>query len=157
MQNMINLINTIPSLIVFKNPHLGANGYQIKTGSVVFGITKEYLGLEKIDLIGKTLDIAGNGIIELDKNKLDLNLEVSTIKALSNVLNKIPIVGYLVLGKGGKITTNVNVKGTLDKPKTQVTLASDIIQAPFKILRRIFTPIDIIVDEVKKSIDSKRK
>ncbi|GAA9233217.1 AsmA-like C-terminal domain-containing protein [Helicobacter pylori] len=157
MQNMINLINTIPSLIVFRNPHLGANGYQIKTGSVVFGITKEYLGLEKIDLIGKTLDIAGNGIIELDKNKLDLNLEVSTIKALSNVLSKIPIVGYLILGKGGKITTNVNVKGTLDNPKTKVTLATDIIQAPFKILRRIFTPIDIIVDEVKKNIESKRK
>ncbi|NHA63782.1 DUF3971 domain-containing protein [Helicobacter pylori] len=157
MQNMINLINTIPSLIVFRNPHLGANGYQIKTGSVVFGITKEYLGLEKIDLVGKTLDIAGNGIIELDKNKLDLNLEVSTIKALSNVLNKIPIVGYLILGKEGKVTTNVNVKGTLDNPKTKVTLASDIIQAPFKILRRIFTPIDIIVDEVKKNIESKRK
>ncbi|MGL2687783.1 AsmA-like C-terminal domain-containing protein, partial [Helicobacter pylori] len=54
-------------------------------------------------------------------------------------------------------TTNVNVKGTLDKPKTQVTLASDIIQVPFKILHRIFTPIDIIVDEVKKNIESKRK
>ncbi len=157
MQNMINLINTIPSLIVFRNPHLGANGYQIKTGSVVFGITKEYLGLEKIDLIGKTLDVAGNGVIELDTNKLDLNLEVSTIKALSNVLSKIPIVGYLILGKEGKITTNVNVKGTLDNPKTKVTLATDIIQAPFKILRRIFTPIDIIVDEVKKNIESKRK
>ncbi len=157
MQNMVNLINTIPSLLVFRNPHLGANGYQIKTGSVVFGITKEYLGLEKIDLIGKTLDVAGNGVIELDTNKLDLNLEVSTIKALSNVLNKIPIVGYLILGKEGKVTTNVNVKGTLDNPKTKVTLAADIIQAPFKILRRIFTPIDIIVDEVKKNIESKRK
>ncbi|MFT2677178.1 AsmA-like C-terminal domain-containing protein, partial [Helicobacter pylori] len=109
------------------------------------------------DLIGKTLDVAGNGIIELDKNKLDLNLEVSTIKALSNVLSKIPIVGYLILGKEGKVTTNVNVKGTLDNPKTKVTLATDIIQAPFKILRRIFTPIDIIVDEVKKNIESKRK
>ncbi|AFI05296.1 DUF3971 domain-containing protein [Helicobacter cetorum] len=157
MQNMVNLINTIPSLIVFRNPHLGANGYQIKKGSVVFGMTKQYLGLEQINLIGKTLDIAGNGIIELDTNKIDLNLEVSTIKALSNVLNKIPIVGYLILGKEGKITTNVNVKGTLDKPKTQVTLAADIIQAPFKILRRIFTPIDIIVDEIKKNIESKRK
>ncbi len=157
MQNMVNLINTIPSLIVFRNPHLGANGYQIKTGSIVFGITKEYLGLEKIDLIGKTLDVAGNGVIELDTNKLDLNLEVSTIKALSNVLSKIPIVGYLILGKEGKVTTNVNVKGTLDNPKTKVTLAADIIQAPFKILRRIFTPIDIIVDEIKKNIESKRK
>ncbi len=157
MQNMVNLINTIPSLIVFRNPHLGANGYQIKTGSIVFGITKEYLGLEKINLIGKTLDVAGNGVIELDTNKLDLNLEVSTIKALSNVLSKIPIVGYLILGKEGKVTTNVNVKGTLDNPKTKVTLAADIIQAPFKILRRIFTPIDIIVDEVKKNIESKRK
>lgn len=62
-------------------------------------------------------DIVGNGIIELDKNKLDLNLEVFIIKVLSNVLNKIFIVGYFVLGKGGKIIINVNVKGILDKFK----------------------------------------
>ncbi|WP_104747604.1 DUF3971 domain-containing protein [Helicobacter cetorum] len=157
MQNMVNLINTIPSLIVFRNPHLGANGYDIKKGSIVFGVTKQYLGLEQINLVGKTLDIVGNGIIELDRNKLDLNLEVSTIKALSNVISNIPIVGYLILGKNGKISTNVSVKGTLDNPTTKVTLAKDIAQAPLKILRRIFTPIDVIVEEIKKNIREKER
>ncbi|WP_104713955.1 AsmA-like C-terminal domain-containing protein [Helicobacter cetorum] len=157
MQNMVNLINTIPSLIVFKNPHWGANGYDIKKGSIVFGVTKQYLGLEQINIIGKTLDIAGNGIIELDRNKLDLSLEISTIKALSNVISNIPIVGYLILGKNGKISTNVSVKGTLDNPTTKITLAKDIAQAPLKILRRIFTPIDVIVGEIKKNIREKER
>ncbi|OOC29188.1 AsmA-like C-terminal domain-containing protein, partial [Helicobacter pylori] len=58
MQNMVNLINTIPSLIVFRNPHLGANGYQIKTGSVVFGITKEKQGdkTKAFDLVQELLE-----------------------------------------------------------------------------------------------------
>ncbi len=149
LQNIINLIDTVPSLIVFKNPNLGAQGYQVKNGSITFAINKEYLGLEKIHLIGDSMDVDGNGVIQLDNKEINANLKISTIKNLSSILSKIPIVGFLVLGEGGKISTNVTLNGTIEDPKTSVSLAEDIITAPFKILRRIFTPIDVIVDEIK--------
>lgn len=149
LQNIINLIDTVPSLIVFKNPNLGAQGYQVKNGSITFAINKEYLGLEKIHLIGDSMDVDGNGVIQLDSKEINANLKISTIKNLSSILSKIPIVGFLVLGEGGKISTNVTLNGTIEDPKTSVSLAEDIITAPFKILRRVFTPIDVIVDEIK--------
>ncbi|WP_199767100.1 YhdP family protein [Helicobacter salomonis] len=153
LQNIVNIINTIPSLIVFRNPRLGAHGYEIAKGRVVFGLSSEYLGLEHIQLTGTTLDIDGNGIIEMSgKKKIDLSLDISTIKGFSNVINKIPILNYLILGNKGKISTHVQVGKTLNDPSVKVTLAKDIAQAPFKILRRIFTPIDIIVEEIKKGL-----
>ena len=152
LQNIINLIDTVPSLIVFKNPNLGARGYQVSKGSIIFGINKDYLGLEKIHLVGDSMDIDGNGIMQLDNEEMNINLTISTIKNLSNILSKIPIVGYLVLGDDGKISTNLTLNGTFSDPKTSVSLAEDVISAPFKILRRVFTPIDLIVDEIKSEI-----
>lgn len=152
LQNVINLINTIPSLIVFRNPRLGANGYEISRGKVVFGINTDYLGLEHIQLTGTTLDVDGSGIVELAKRKIDMSLNIATIKGFANVINKIPILSYLILGGDGKISTHVNLSGSLDNPKANVTLAKDIFQAPFRILRRIFTPIDIIIEEIRKGM-----
>lgn len=152
LQNIINLIDTVPSLIVFKNPNLGAKGYQVSQGNIIFGLNEKYLGLEKIHLIGDSMDIDGNGIIQLSNKEVNVNLEISTIKNFSNILSKIPIVGYLILGDEGKISTNLTINGTLDNPKTSVSLAEDVITAPFNILRRIFTPIDLMVDEIKNEI-----
>ncbi|PAF54074.1 hypothetical protein BKH42_02350 [Helicobacter sp. 13S00482-2] len=153
LQNIINLIDTIPSLVVFKNPNLGTKGYEIQKGHIIFAINKKYIGFERIDLVGTSMDVNGNGIIESDTDEINMNLKISTIKNFSNILNKIPIVGYLILGNEGKISTNVIVNGTLKDPKTQVSLAEDVIKAPFNILRRAFTPIDIIINEVKKEMN----
>ena len=139
LQNVIALIDTIPSLIVFKKPGLGANGYEVNHGRITFDFNDEFLGLKKIDLVGSSIDVEGSGLINLSTKELDIALSISTIKALSEVLSKIPIVGYLLLGKEGKISTGVVIKGTLQDPKSEVSVAQDILSAPFKIIQRIFT------------------
>lgn len=139
LQNVLALIDTIPSLIVFKKPGLGANGYEVNHGRITFDFNDEFIGLKKIDLVGSSIDVEGSGIINLKTKELDIALSISTIKALSEVLSKIPIVGYLLLGKEGKISTGVVIKGTLDDPKSEVSVAEDILSAPFKIIQRIFT------------------
>lgn len=153
VQNIIGLIDTIPSLVMFRSPGLSSKGYEVKNGKIILGLNTEYIALESIDLIGKTMDIKGNGIIEIDSSEVDIGLSISTLKSLTSVLNKIPIVGYLILGKDGKITTQVSVDGTLENPKSQVSLAQDILTAPLNIIKRAFTPVDMLIDEVVKSID----
>lgn len=140
LQNIVALIDTVPSLIVFKKPGFSSEGYQVTRGRVVLELNQDYLGLKKIDLVGETIDISGGGIVALDTEELNVSLTISTIKGLSEALSKIPIVGYLLLGKEGKISTNLILKGTLQNPKSEVTLAEDILSAPFKIIQRIFVP-----------------
>ncbi|WP_395001623.1 AsmA-like C-terminal domain-containing protein [uncultured Helicobacter sp.] len=146
VQNIIGLIDTIPSLIMFKKPGFSNDGYEIKQGSFLFSMNDEYLGFESINLIGTAIDISGNGLINLKERTIDLLLKASTMKALSNILSNIPIVGYVILGNDGKVTTNIIVSGNLDNPKTEVSLLEDVINAPFKMLHRIFAPLDNIVD-----------
>lgn len=146
VQNIVGLIDTIPSLIMFKKPGLSNDGYEIKEGKFLFSMNNEYLGFESIDLTGSAIDIDGNGIINLKERTIDLLLKASTMKALSNIISNIPIVGYIILGDDGKVTTNIVVSGSLDNPKTEVSFIEDVVNAPFKILHRIFSPLDSIVD-----------
>lgn len=153
VQNVIGLIDTIPSLVMFRSPGLSAKGYEVKQGSIKLALNTQYVGLESIDLIGKSMDIQGSGFIELESQEVDMGLSISTLKNLSGILNKIPIVGYLLLGKDGKVTTQVSVRGTIQDPKTQISLAQDLLKTPLKVLKRAFTPVDIVIDEIVKSID----
>ena len=153
IQNVISLIDTIPSLIMFRNPNLGAQGYEVSKGKILISLNTQYVGLESINLVGKTMDVKGDGVIELESGEVDIGLSISTLKSLSGILNKIPIAGYLILGEEGKVTTHVGIKGTISNPKTQVSLAEDLLKTPLKIIERVFSPIDMIVDEMRKGID----
>lgn len=153
VQNVIGLIDTIPSLVMFRSPGLSAKGYEVKQGNIKLALNTQYVGLESINLIGKSMDMQGGGFIELESQEVDMGLSISTLKNLSGILNKIPIVGYLLLGKDGKVTTQVSVRGTIQDPKTQISLAQDLLKTPLQVLKRAFTPVDMVIDEIIKSVD----
>ena len=152
-QNIIGLIDTIPSLVMFRSPALSSKGYEVSKGKIKVSLNTQYVGLESIDLTGKSMDIVGNGFIEIDTQEVDMGLSISTLKNLSGILNKIPIVGYLLLGKDGRVTTQVSVRGTLQDPKTQISLAQDLLKTPLKVIQRAFAPVDMVIDEIIKSVD----
>ncbi|RDU72730.1 hypothetical protein CQA66_03820 [Helicobacter aurati] len=148
MQNIFSLIDTVPSLFIFKNPHITTKGYQINYGKILFAMNNDYIGLQNIFLLGPSMDVNGWGIIDKDSQEMNMNLTISTIKNLSKFINKIPIIGYLILGREGQISTNLILLGKYSDPKVHITLAADIIKAPFNILRRIFTPVDLLTDTI---------
>lgn len=142
IQNILALIDTIPALVTFRKPGLGSNGYEIKQGEVFFSVKDQYLALETIKFIGTSIDVEGKGFINLEDKSLDIALEAFTIKTLADIISKIPIVGYVILGEDGKFSTNIVIKGTLDEPKSEVNIAEDILTAPIKMIERIFKPLD---------------
>lgn len=151
LQNILSLIDTVPSLFVFKNPHITDRGYQINYGKVLFAVNADYIGLQNIFLLGASMDVNGWGIIDRDTQELNVNLHLSTIKNLSKFINKIPVLGYLILGREGQISTNLILTGKYGDPKVHITLAEDLIKAPFNILRRIFAPIDMLTDTMEEA------
>lgn len=150
LQNILTFIDTIPSLVVFKLPGFSASGYEVEDAQVRVGIDSNYLAIENININGSSVDITGNGVMDLKTQDLNVRLELSTIKSLSSILNKIPIIGFLLLGEDGKITTDLTIKGTLQSPQTEISLLEDTAKAPINILKRVFSPFQILIDELKK-------
>ncbi|RDU58422.1 AsmA-like C-terminal domain-containing protein [Helicobacter sp. MIT 99-5507] len=155
LQNILTLIDAIPSLVVFKLPGFSTSGYEIDNAKIRIGINSEFIALEKIAINGSSVDIEGAGVIDLVQEDINLQLSISTMKSLSSILNKIPIFGYLLLGDDGKITTEVAVTGKIDDPKTELSLLEDTAKAPVNILKRIFSPFQLLVDELKKESQNK--
>ena len=148
VQNIFAVIDALPSLFMFKDPHISTKGYQVNYGKVLFAINSDYIGLQNIFLLGSSMDINGQGIIDIDTQEMNVSLNISTIKNLSKFINRIPIIGYLILGREGQISTNLILSGKYSNPKVNITLAADIIKAPFNILKRIF-PIEMLENVTK--------
>jgi hypothetical protein len=63
-----------------------------------------------------------------------MNINVNLIVKL---IKDIPIVNYILLGKDGGITLRLTIDGDLKDPKVHTNTASNIIEAPLGILKRI--------------------
>lgn len=153
VQNVLALIDTIPALLTFRKPGLGAEGYEVKNGKVDFVINNQFLVLENIDLVGSSIDVEGGGLVNLKNQELDIVLKASTLKTLASIIDKIPLVDYVILGSDGKFTTGIVMKGTLENPKSEVSVAKDILLSPFEMVGRILEPVDNLLSGLAEAID----
>ena len=72
--------------------------------------------------------------MESRHQKIDFYAQLITAKSLTGIINKIPIVNYITLGKEGKISTGFSITGDLENPTITTKTAQDILLSPFNIL-----------------------
>jgi hypothetical protein len=134
--NLMAFINTVPSLVTFKNPKFNENGYEVKDGFISFTRKGNTIAIDEITLKGYSADISGRGVLFLDSEKIELDLQISTLKSISGAINSIPILKDIILGDNGRIYTNITVRGTLDKPDITTNILTDTILTPVNIIKR---------------------
>jgi|GEM_PF-3176659 len=149
--NLIALINTIPSLAVFKTPGFNEQGMDIEYGTIEFKAVGQYIFLDKLFIKGKSANIVGTGYIDVKNEKIDLDLKIQTIRELGKAIGSIPIAGYIIFGEDKSLSFTAKVEGNLNDPKVRTQTVSEIIttplhmmlrtiESPFKLLRDIFAP-----------------
>ncbi len=142
--NIMATINTIPSLVLFKNPNFNENGFVIKNGTIVFRKINNIISFNQIKLHGFNTDIFGSGYINMENKTINLDLEIRTLKDISNFMKNIPIVGYIMLGENKSISTNIEVSGPLKNPKIKTQILKDSLMSPLNIIKRtIESPLKI--------------
>ncbi len=149
LNNLLAFVNTIPSLASFKLPDYNGNGLKTIKAYTGFTYDEGNVSFNDISLDSKELDIKGKGYLNLNTDKLNVDLFLKT--DLGSTLAKIPVVGYILLGDDGSISTSVNMSGTSEDPEITNALAKDIISAPFNILKRTITyPFQLFSSKKKK-------
>ncbi len=144
LNNIMAFLNTIPSLVTFSDPGYDKDGYFVKKGKIDFIYSNKILYIKNLNLEGKSLNMQGYGYINLNSSTIDMDLTLITLKNISNILNKIPIAGYILLGKKGEISTKLKIKGSLIKPKISTNIPKEAIKAPLNIIERtIKTPFKL--------------
>jgi hypothetical protein len=133
LNNILAFINTIPSLTTFSIPGYNRKGLFVSEAYMKFKSLQGKFDISDLFLESKEIEISGSGEADINKNIIDIDLVLKT--DLGSTTAKIPVVGYIVLGKDN-ISTGVKVSGKLSDPKVKSLIVKDIIVAPLNIIKR---------------------
>lgn len=136
-QRFLSFLNSIPSLLTLKTPDFNDKGFTIKNGKILFEKTGEKVKFLAIDIEGSSADIGGHGQIDLKSGAINVDLELKILKDASGIIDKIPLVNQIILGKDRSLSTVISVRGTLEKPEYSTQVLTDALLSPFKVIRNV--------------------
>jgi hypothetical protein len=137
LNNVLAFLDMIPSLATFSDPRYSTSGFPVKNGTIEFVRSKDYLFIQKFFLEGYSSDIEGSGYVDLKTGDINLDLKIFIIKSFSNIIDKIPLINYIILDDGA-VKLQLSVRGTLNNPKIETNLVGDTLMSPFNIIKRVF-------------------
>ena len=145
LNNVLAFVNTIPSLVTFSLPGYNKNGLKVNSAYMDFKYKDEIYKMNNIFLKSKEIDILGKGESSIKNNTIDIDLNLKT--DLGSAVSKIPLVGYILLGKNS-VSTSLKVRGKLDDPEVKTQVVKDILIAPINIIKRtLMLPFEIFKSE----------
>ena len=136
-QRLLSFLNSVPSLLSFKTPDFNDKGFTVKNGKILLTRNGDMIEFLAIEMIGTSADIGGRGTIDLKNKKINIDLELKLLKDASSIIDKIPLVNQIILGKDRSLSTVIAIRGTTDKPEYSTQILQDALLSPLKIIRNV--------------------
>ena len=134
--NLIALINAVPSLALFKAPGFNEEGLTIKDATVEFHLFDDHIYINHLYINGASADIIGFGMIDIKNETIDLDIKVKTIRELGKAISRVPLAGYIIFGEDESLAFTAKVTGDLKNPQVKTQTASGFVKTPFNIIKR---------------------
>ena len=136
-QKLLSFLNSVPSLLSFKTPDFNDKGYTVKNGKILLTRKGDLIEFLAIEMIGTSADIGGRGTIDLNSKKINIDLELKILKDASGIIDKIPLINQIILGKDRSLSTVIAIRGTTEKPEYSTQILQDALLSPLKIIRNV--------------------
>lgn len=149
LNNVLAFVNTVPSLATFSIPNYNSKGLPLEEAYSHFSYSKGSLKIDNFTLISPEIKIYGDGHANIPKDTVNGTMVLKT--DLGSKLSKVPMVGYILFGKDGSVSTTLTIKGKLSDPEVETAFTKEILTAPFNILKRtVIYPFLWMMDEEKE-------
>ncbi len=149
LNNVLAFINTVPSLATFSLPNYNTQGLPVEEGYAQFMYKNGMLNVHNFTLNSPEIKILGEGNSNLRTHTLNGSLTLKT--DLGSALAKVPMVGYILFGNDGSVSTTVTIRGNLENPKIETAIAKEIVTAPYNMIKRTLVyPFLWMIDDKKK-------
>jgi hypothetical protein len=135
LNNVMALLNTVPSLVSFSLPEYDFTGLPLDSAVVGMRYNNKFAAIESMEFISPSLQAKGIGEINFSQRHLDLDLNLTTQRKEN--IRKIPAAGYILQGEEGESSMTIKIKGDLDDPDVGYSLFKEIAAKPFEILFRV--------------------
>jgi len=156
LNNIFAFMNTIPALVTFSVPHYNTNGMKVQEAYASLSIKNKMMDIKGFHVKAEEMAFNGKGSVNITEMTQDV--EISLVTEATTNLSKIPILGFILVGKeDNTATTTITMTGPLEDPVVKNTLAKDIGIGTFNIIKRTLTfPIHYI-DKAQKSLKKAEK
>ncbi len=142
LADILAVVN-ITEILKGQSPDLAGEGFGYKTAEVRGIVEKGILRLTECYVIGKSIDLAFRGEVDLPEKKLDVLVLVTPLKTVDSIIGSIPILGD-ILGKNF-IAIPVRVRGDLSDPEVMPVSPSAVGKGVLGILERTLKlPVKIV-------------
>ncbi len=146
---------SLQGIFVRKPPDLSKEGFYYSKIEGSFQITNGVLESKNIIMRSPVFNAAYKGKLNLVTRELDSNLGVHPFGTLDSLLDKIPIVGYILMGdEKALIVYYFTVKGKIPEVEVNHVPLKDMALNTLFFLKRVFmTPVKVYQD-IKKFVEN---
>ncbi len=118
---------------------LAGSGIPFSTLRGDFAYADNHLTLQNLLAYGQAIGVTANGVVDLHRDRLDLQGTIVPAYALNSILGNVPVIGSLLLGGEGQglFAANYRVTGSSAEPQVSVNPLSALAPG---FLRRLFQP-----------------
>jgi len=124
----------------------GGMPYDEITGTIA--VKDGILSTTDLFLKSNAMNISTVGSMDIAKEELNLTIGVQPLQTIDKVMNRIPIVGWILTGKDRAfITTYFEARGKMDNPQVSAIPVKAMAKGVFNIFKRVFQlPAKIFTD-----------
>ena len=133
----------VTELLRGKLPDFTKDGFKYNSMTIKGDIRQVIFVIKEALLDGTTMQLAGQGEINLTNNKINLTILVAPFKTVDYLISNIPVVGYIL--KGTLISIPLKVTGDISDPSIFVLSPSAVGEGVLGMMKRTLTlPVKII-------------
>ena len=149
LSKILSFLN-VTELLRGEMPDLNAEGLGYNSIIIQGDIRNGIFVLSEAVIEGTTMQLVGQGEIDLAKKRINLTVLVAPFKTVDYVVSKLPLVGYVL--KGTLVSIPLRITGTLDDPNIIILSPTAVGKGVLGIMTRtLLLPVKIIEPFIPRS------
>lgn len=147
LSKMFSILN-FSQLLKFQLPDMVSDGMPYKEVKGSFSISDGVMATQDLFINSDAINISVIGKADLVKENLDFTIGVQPLQTVDKIVNRIPVVGWLLTGKGKDfVTVFFEAKGKWSDPQVSAIPAKSMAKGVLNIFRRVFElPVRLFTD-----------
>jgi len=138
LSKIFSILN-VSQLLKMRLPEMTSGGMPFTEITGTVAIKDGVFSTSDLFVKSEAMNISAVGSLNFPRDTLDLIVGVQPLQTVDKVVNRIPIVGWILTGKDKSwITSYFEVTGSLADPKVSVKTVSSMATGVFNIFKRIF-------------------
>ena len=147
LSKVFSILN-VSQLFKFKLPDMVSGGMPYDSIKATFSYKDGIMSTNDTFIASEAINISVVGKVDLLREQIDLLIGVQPLQTIDKVVNRIPVVGWILTGKDKSlVTTYFEAKGKWDDPDVSAIPVKSISRGTLGIFIRLFQlPVKLFTD-----------